>query len=57
MSIRLRKKTKGSVLGVMKSGTVEGKQVPDILIHTGCLRAMAHEGNVPKDKYYRGRQL
>ena len=54
MDIRTRKKTRGSVLGVIKAGAVEGKQVPDILIDTGCSRTMVHEGYVPKDKLLQG---
>ena len=35
-NIRTRKKIRGSVLGVIKPGTVEGEWVPDILIDTEC---------------------
>ena len=56
-NIRTRKKIRGSVLGVIKPGTVEGKWVPDILIDTGCSRTMVHEGKVPKDKILQGETI
>ena len=44
-------------LGVIKCGTVERHQVDDILIDTGCSRAMIHRDNIPDEKILPGEAI
>uniref|UniRef100_A0A1X7T3K8 Integrase catalytic domain-containing protein n=1 Tax=Amphimedon queenslandica TaxID=400682 RepID=A0A1X7T3K8_AMPQE len=52
--IKKRKEPNKPLLGVLKAGTVEGREVQDILIDTGCSRTMVHEDNVPPEKILQG---
>ena len=56
-SIRERKETTRTMLGIMKPGIVEGHPVKDILIDTGCSRTMVHEKNVPPGKVLQGEAI
>ncbi len=40
--------------GVLRSGTIEGVKVEDILLDTGCSRTLVHEDYVPEGKYLAG---
>ena len=37
--------------GVMRSGTVEGKYVKNILLDTGCSRTLVHQKLVPEEAF------
>ena len=41
-------------VSVVKSGVVEGKQVENILLDTGCSRTLVHQDLVPRDKIREG---
>ena len=39
----------------MRSGTVEGKYVKNILLDTGCSRTLVHRKLVPEEAFLEGR--
>ena len=39
----------------MRSGTVEGKYVKNILLDTGCSRTLVHQKLVPEEAFLEGR--
>ena len=50
-------KIKRKPLGVIKCGTVEGHQVDDILIDTGCSMTMIHRDNITHGKILPGEAI
>ena len=43
--------------GIMRSGTVEGKYVKNILLDTGCSRTLVHQKLVPEEVFLEGKLL
>ena len=41
----------------MRSGTVEGKYVKNILLDTGCSRTLVHQKLVPEEVFLEGKLL
>ena len=47
-------KTGTPISHLIRSGHVEGQQVTDILLDTGCSRTMVHKSLVPEQKLKEG---